>query len=1485
MGFFKVLSASVCLALVVSFSVAETPDIIQIPLQWKAISGAGGYRLELKDATGQITLTEDLTETKTTLSLEPGTYELRVSTLNRFGKPEAGTPWTPLTIKPIPVPEISSVRPASIPEDEPATVVVTGKGEDEKTTWLLVPEQGSPLSLVPKVSGEGWSFTLPALAQGTYTLRATGKTGKVGQLATAVTVRPHDALVSGWSLVTADAQHPLSVEFKGRYLYPGTTFVFSAGNLRQTNSVSAGQDLTRVTLPLPQDAGTYAISVEGFEASRTVIPSLTVLPVPQLAGVVPTSGPTERPVVALPLVDGSPNLRIFVEYGRERHEIENPVQSATQLSFAVPASLSAPGNYRLWIANSQGREAALAEGLTIKNDGSVQGSPASVKVVTDQADAKVRLGDGIWVELPHTFEGLEAGKNYRLSFSNVYVQNQLLASPAVSYQPSPHEVASIKTNYVVGHGVLKFTDLPADSQISVNELAVAPELLSQGNLTVESGDMTIDLQSPAGQRWTKNLTLLPDATIETPLDSYLPIVPQRKIVMDGPEEWEGLVPIVTSTTSMKGAFEPGSQVKRLWSSRDESSLYFRLDLDGPPLSGLAEADYGLVFGTGKRLEIRTNFANGKGTTFVTNLATKKSSKVGSFVVLPTGLEMKIPFDELYRLGFDDSETLNLNHSVAYRLAGAERVGVPQDPLTSNQQVQIQPWDEPPKPTVPTVSTLAFGFTNPTGVAVDSQNAVYVADTGSNSILKVLPDGTVTKFAGSGKAGRADGNGASASFDGPVALALAPDGNLYVAESQNRLIRKISPKGQVTTFAGSKVPYAGSDDGKGIEASFLFPAALAVDRFGTIFVLDVNASPRFHLRKITPDGMVTTIVESALSQWFNENSKIDSTGTFGLTVSGTGVLTATVPTDHALLRIDETADQQVVAISDNFGTKLRKPTALTSDSSGNLYVVDATGQKVLRVSPSGTVTTIAGTGQTGTRNGAGSVATFNGPCSLTTGPDGALYLSDSLNQKVRKIFLPPDNSPEPIWSVTTPLPAGTLNFPTALTQGSDGSVYGIDGNRIFKRTPEGGVEILAGGFEEGDKDGPGPVARFRHPEALVAINATTIVVADTQNNKLRVVGPSGVSTIKAGSWARPRGIALGQDGSLYVSDAQNHRIMKGGLEGAWKVFASSKQVNAPGALAFDRSGNLYVIDGSQIKEINPQGVTIKLAGGDRAGTGTDLAANWLLSVPRGLVVDRRYNLYVADTGSDQIRQISPEGVMTTIAGRAKPGNLNAFGPDAAFDHPWGITLTADGSLIVADSMNQTLRKLATDQQADFSINQGGVPKESETVIPVQRTIKMDGQLEGWAGIRPVKTKMGSSFWENIPGTAINAIYFAEDRDYLYWMMTTSDGRNPPNVPVNFEVGLHVGQGYMGMKFNGWTPRAPQIWYQPTSRPPGRTAWDSTTSADYFLGDGFVEVRFPLKVLRKLAGTEPSHRFWAKTYLGASGIRMSDGTHLGDGDIQF
>lgn len=247
-----------------------------------------------------------------------------------------------------------------------------------------------------------------------------------------------------------------------------------------------------------------------------------------------------------------------------------------------------------------------------------------------------------------------------------------------------------------------------------------------------------------------------------------------------------------------------------------------------------------------------------------------------------------------------------------------------------------------------VSTLASSFSNPIGVAVDSSGNVYVADSGNNEIRKITPAGVVSTLAGTGFQGNANGIGPLASFYFPRGVAVDSSGNVYVSDSNNNEIRKITPGGLVSTLAGSGS--AGNSDGSGTAASFSDPYGIAVDSSGNVYVADSNNS---EIRKITSTGVVSTFAGSTN----NPNNIINS------------------------------------------------PSGIAVDSSGNVYVATVGNRLILTITPAGVISTLAGTGNAGNTNGAGSVATFD-PVGVAVDSGGNVYVGEPVNQDIRKITVIP-----------------------------------------------------------------------------------------------------------------------------------------------------------------------------------------------------------------------------------------------------------------------------------------------------------------------------------------------------------------------------------------------------------------------------------------------------------------------------------------------
>ncbi|MDD2699530.1 MAG: ubiquitin-like protein, partial [Arcobacteraceae bacterium] len=301
---------------------------------------------------------------------------------------------------------------------------------------------------------------------------------------------------------------------------------------------------------------------------------------------------------------------------------------------------------------------------------------------------------------------------------------------------------------------------------------------------------------------------------------------------------------------------------------------------------------------------------------------------------------------------------------------------------------------------------AASFYNPNGVAVDGRGNVFVADRNNHKIRKITPEGVVTTLAGSGTATFVDGNGTTASFNNPNGVAVDGSGNVFVADTFNHKIRKITPEGVVTTLAGSGT--ATFADGNGTAASFNNPYGVTVDGSGNVFVADTHNSK---IRKITPEGVVTTLAGSGSSGF------TDDTGTAasfyspnGVAVDGSGNVFVADQDNHKIRKITPEgvvttlAGSGTATFADGNGTaaSFNKPNGVAVDGSGNVFVADRNNHKIRKITPEGVVSTLAGNGAISFADGEGTAASFNYPAGVTVDSSGNIYVADKSNNKIRKI---------------------------------------------------------------------------------------------------------------------------------------------------------------------------------------------------------------------------------------------------------------------------------------------------------------------------------------------------------------------------------------------------------------------------------------------------------------------------------------------------
>lgn len=574
----------------------------------------------------------------------------------------------------------------------------------------------------------------------------------------------------------------------------------------------------------------------------------------------------------------------------------------------------------------------------------------------------------------------------------------------------------------------------------------------------------------------------------------------------------------------------------------------------------------------------------------------------------------------------------------------------------------------------TTTGLLSGTPTQTGTFPLTLGAINGSGTGTAPLTLVVSPGgyTFTTLAGVAS-GSNDGLGTAARFYVPNTTAVDAIGNVYVADSYNNAVRKITPAGVVSTFAGFPGSM-GSSDGLGTAARFGFPEGIAVDVNGNVYVADDFND---NIRKITPAGLVSTLAGSA--------------GNSGST-DGSGV-----------------------------NARFNVPCSLTLDANGNVYVADTNNSTVRKITPAGVVSTLAGSaGNTGATDGSGSTARFNYPHGVTVDSSGNLFVADTANRAIRKI------TPGGAVSTVVGTAAG-LYGPYGICVDSSENLYIADNSCSIRKFSSGGVlSTLAGTIGSlGSADGTGSAARFFQPGGLSVDAYGNLFVADDNAFTIRKITSAGVVTTLAGtagaasrvdgtSAARfysPGGVAMDAGGNAYVADSSNNVIRKitpagvvttfagSGIRGSADGASNAASFYSPNGVAVDTDGNVYVADGSNetIRKITPAGLVSTLAGSaGNYGSADGSGSTARFYNPIALALDASGDIYVADSGNNTVRKITPDGVVSTFAGLAgSNGTTDGMGNAARFYSPEGVAVGPDGNIYVTDLVNHTIRKITPD----------------------------------------------------------------------------------------------------------------------------------------------------------------------------------------------
>ena len=662
-------------------------------------------------------------------------------------------------------------------------------------------------------------------------------------------------------------------------------------------------------------------------------------------------------------------------------------------------------------------------------------------------------------------------------------------------------------------------------------------------------------------------------------------------------------------------------------------------------------------------------------------------------------------------------------------------------LLSGRRVRAQPLVPPTTPaSVPAgplvVSTLAghplpdsYGdgsrleawFSRVGALGFDAQGNLYVA--GGSEIRQVTPAGQVRTLAGAPPAQNVlprdsyttygdynpsvDGHGRTARLR-PGALAVAPDGTVFFAE--DNAVRRLSPQGEVTTWAGSlstNDDEVRHRDGPVAQARFYQIRGLALDPAGNLYVSDQGNDC---VRRITPGGVVSTLAGKP---------------GYGGYTNGLG------PAARFLWA------RELVWLPEG---------ALLLFANGCLR----------RISPQGAVSLWAGKADNQRRGtGPGEALDIGDVEHLAVAPDGTVYLTCGDNKErhtIRRI-LPDRTEPVRPWAGQAGLEAerGTedadspaaarFNFPEALTVGPDGTLYVAERGSKLVRTisPGGQVRSYAGERPRASFDGQGPQAEFDRPCGLAVEAGGTLLVADRDHGLLRRIDAAGSVTTVAGQFrpptaldttpeaerdkprlGKPSAVAAAPDGTIYIACAGEHVIRKLDPQGRLSVWAGQSgqpgnaddglrgpgKLLAPASLALAPDGTLYCTDEETqaVRTISPTGRLGTLQGGRRTGAGA--FSNAIRTVyPGAVAVGPDGAVYVLQ--GTLLRYPPGGGRPQLLAGSPERGYADGRGAAARFNYPTDLCVAADGTVYVADFGNQLVRRVSAEGEVTTLAGEVGV----------------------------------------------------------------------------------------------------------------------------------------------------------------------------------
>jgi sugar lactone lactonase YvrE len=617
------------------------------------------------------------------------------------------------------------------------------------------------------------------------------------------------------------------------------------------------------------------------------------------------------------------------------------------------------------------------------------------------------------------------------------------------------------------------------------------------------------------------------------------------------------------------------------------------------------------------------------------------------------------------------------------------------------------------------ATAAY-LSSPSGIAVDAQGNLYVRDSGNYRVRKVTPDGKITRFAGTGRRGdEGDGGPAtSAQLSTPgQGLAVDGQGNVYIADAYH--IRKVSRNGIITTIAGTG-QYGFSGEGVPARlATFGVLAGLAADEKGNVYVADQYCPC---VRKVSAAGLVTTFAGVPKRGGFSGDG---GPATLAQLKMPTGVAVDrdgnVFIADGLNNRVRKVSPQgTITTVAGGGGTlgdggpatsaRLNVPEGVAVDAKGNLYIADLGHNRVRKVSPGGTITTVAGGGTSTVDGVRATSALLNlGESYIAVDAKGVLYISETGNNRVRKVVA---GTPPPP-SVTLPrcskaeATAVAKRLKLGMAESLPDPVYAVICGSFRGPKSRTMVITLATGDGSAPFKGWAVVALVKGKWRLVMESDDAARISAAGRNIRETVKVPGGGTrsrlwhwdgtkFEAGAWTQetPASKATKPARIIITTVAGSGAHGFGGDGGA----ARAAKLAFPTGVAVDAKGNIYIADriNNRVRKVTPGGTITTFAGTGEAGFTNDgePATTAELNKPEDVAVDRRGNVYIADTGNQRIRRVSLDGTITTFAGTGRYGFSGDGGRaiSASMAEPIAVAVDRRGNVYIGDWRNSRVRKV-------------------------------------------------------------------------------------------------------------------------------------------------------------------------------------------------